>query len=43
MDTVIVLPYAGEFSRRISRRHLVVSALTRNDPGSYSRALRVGI
>lgn len=42
MDTVIVLPYAGYFAQRFSRRHLAVSAPTRNDPESYSRALQVG-
>lgn len=40
MDTVIVLPYAGYYAQRISRRHLVVSAVTRNEPESYRRALR---
>lgn len=42
LDTIIVLPYAGYFARRITRRHLAVSASTRNDPESYSRALQVG-
>ncbi len=41
LDTVIVLPYAGYFARRISRRHLAVSAATRDEPESYGRALRV--
>lgn len=40
MDTVIVLPYTGYFAKRITRRHLAVSAATRNDPTTYSRALR---
>lgn len=40
MDTVIVLPYEGYFAHRLSRRHLVVSAATRNSPEHYSRALR---
>jgi hypothetical protein len=40
LDTVIVLPYDGYFARRITRRHLAVSAATRNDPATYSRALR---
>jgi hypothetical protein len=39
LDTVIVLPYAGYFARRITNRHLAVSAVTRNDPASYTRAL----
>jgi hypothetical protein len=39
LDTVIVLPYAGYFARRITKRHLAVSAATRNDPASYNRAL----
>jgi hypothetical protein len=40
LDTVIVLPYDGYFAKRITRRHLVVSAMTRNDPDTYSQALR---
>lgn len=40
MDTIIVLPYAGYFAQRISRRHLAVSASTRNDPESYRQALQ---
>jgi hypothetical protein len=40
MDTVIVLPYAGYFAKRITRLHLAVSAATRNEPADYSRALR---
>ncbi|WP_354246251.1 hypothetical protein [Arthrobacter sp. UYEF20] len=43
LDTVIVLPYAGYFAQRISRRHLAVSAETRNDPEAYRRALRAGM
>ena len=42
LDTVIVLPYAGYFARRVTQRHLAVSAATRNDPDSYSRALGTG-
>lgn len=42
LDTIIVLPYAGHFAQRVTRRHLAVSASTRNDPDSYSRALRLG-
>lgn len=43
LDSVIVVPYAGFFARRITRRHLAVSATTRNDPGSYTRALQTWI
>jgi hypothetical protein len=42
LDTIIVLPYTGYFAKRVTRRHLAVSAATRNDPESYSRALHVG-
>jgi hypothetical protein len=40
MDTVIVVPYAGYFAKRITRRHLAVSAATRNNTTTYSQALR---
>ncbi|MCP1415696.1 hypothetical protein J3D46_005038 [Paenarthrobacter sp. A20] len=40
LDTIIVLPYRGYFARRVTRRHLAVSAATRNDPATYGRALR---
>lgn len=40
IETVIVLPYEGYFAHRLSRRHLVVSAATRNSPEQYGRALR---
>ena len=40
LDTVIVLPYAGYFAKRVTRRHLAVSATTRNNTTTYSRALR---
>lgn len=40
VDTVIVLPYLGYFARRVTRRHLAVSAATRNDPLTYGRALQ---
>lgn len=43
LQEIIVLPYSGYFAQRISRRRLVVSAVTRNDPESYSRALRTKI
>jgi hypothetical protein len=43
MDSVIVLPYAGFFARRITNRHLAVSAVTRNDPASYTRALETWV
>jgi hypothetical protein len=39
LDTVAVLPYAGFFARRITNRHLAVSAETRKDPASYAQAL----
>ena len=39
LDTVVVLPYAGFFARRITNRHLAVSAETRNDPAGYTQAL----
>lgn len=42
LDTIIVLPYEGYFAQRVTRRHLAVSASTRNDPDSYSRALQRG-
>jgi hypothetical protein len=42
LDTIIVLPYAGYFAKRVTRGHLAVSAATRNDPESHSRALQVG-
>lgn len=35
-----LLPYQGYFARRITARHLAVSAVTRNEPTAYSRALR---
>lgn len=40
IDAVIVLPYAIDFAQRITTRHLVVSAVTRDTPDLYSRALR---
>jgi hypothetical protein len=40
IDTIIVLPYHGYFAKRLSNRHLVVSATARNNPEHYSRALR---
>lgn len=40
LDTVVVLPYEGYFARRLTVRHLAVSAATRNEPVAYSRALR---
>lgn len=41
IDTIIVLPYkGGYFAQRLTRRHLAVSAETRNNPEQYSRALR---
>ncbi|MET3810201.1 hypothetical protein [Arthrobacter sp. UYEF3] len=43
VDSVIVLPYEGYFARRVTSRHLAVSAATRDDPGAYSRALRTAV
>ena len=43
LDTVVVLPYQGFFARRITARHLAVSAATRNEPAAYSRALRAAV
>lgn len=40
VDTIIVLPYEGFFARRVTRRHLAVSAETRDDSHTYGRALR---
>lgn len=40
LATVVTLPYAGYFARRISPTHLVVSNETRADPALYTRALR---
>jgi hypothetical protein len=40
LDTVIMLPYEGYFAKRVTRRHLAVSAVTRNDPLTNSQALR---
>jgi hypothetical protein len=39
LDTIVTLPYAGYYAQRITTRHLVVSATTRNDPASYASAL----
>lgn len=41
LETIVTLPYEGYFAQRISPRHLVVSAATRADPDSYSRALGI--
>ena len=43
VDSVIVLPYQGYFARRVTVRHLAVSATTRNEPAAYSRALRAAV
>lgn len=40
IGTIIVVPYKGYFAQRLTHRHLVVSAETRNHPEQYSRALR---
>jgi hypothetical protein len=39
LDTILVMPYQGYYAKRISPRHLVVSAFTHNDLESYTRAL----
>jgi hypothetical protein len=39
LESVVVLPYLGNFAQRISAKHLVVSGSTRAHPESYSRAL----
>lgn len=39
VTAIIELPYAGYFADRITRRHLVVSAVTRRTPALYRRAL----
>lgn len=41
MENVIVLPYAGYFAQRVSRSYLAVSAVTRNAPEDYCKALQV--
>ncbi|MGN7200414.1 hypothetical protein [Arthrobacter sp. SAFR-044] len=43
IDSIIVLPYRGYFARRITRRHVVVSAEVRSTPEQYSRALTESI
>jgi hypothetical protein len=40
LTTVLQLPFAGHFARRVSGARLVVSRLTRHDTTRYSRALR---
>lgn len=40
IDSMIVLPYADDFSKRITTRHLLVSTTTRNNPVLYGQALR---
>lgn len=40
IESIIVLPYGIDFSRRITSRHLVVSSTTRDDPALYGQALR---
>ncbi|MET4782736.1 hypothetical protein [Glaciihabitans sp. UYNi722] len=39
VTAIIELPYAGYFADRITRRHPVVSAVTRRTPALYRRAL----
>ncbi|MEO2129631.1 MAG: hypothetical protein ABGX78_00095 [Microbacterium sp.] len=40
IESIIVLPYGIDFSRRITSQHLVVSSMTRDDPALYGQALR---
>lgn len=40
LDTVISMPYSGHYARRITRRHLIVSDTTHDDPVQFSAALR---
>lgn len=39
LTTIVQLPYAGPYAKRINRRHLVVSRHTRMNPQLYSGAL----
>lgn len=39
VESIVVLPYAGYFARRITRRHFAVSKATRDDPVLYDLAL----
>ncbi|MCA4133150.1 hypothetical protein [Arthrobacter sp. M4] len=40
LDTVIAMPYDGYYARRITRRHIIVSDATHEDPARFSSALR---
>ncbi|MBB6403541.1 hypothetical protein [Arthrobacter sp. AZCC_0090] len=40
LDTVISMPYDGHYAQRITRRHLVVSDTTHEDPVQFVTALR---
>jgi Txe/YoeB family toxin of Txe-Axe toxin-antitoxin module len=39
LRTIIELPFAGYYARRVDREHMLVSRTTRNDPELYSLAL----
>jgi len=39
LHTVVTLPYAGYYARRISPTHMLVSTSTRSNPETYARAL----
>lgn len=41
LDTILCLPYKGDFACRFTERHLAVSLSTRRDEGAYRRALQM--
>ena len=43
LDSIIVLPFAENWTRRLDKRHLAVSTTTRNAASSYSAALSLPI
>lgn len=43
LDSIIVLPFAENWARRLDKRHLAVSTTTRNTASSYSDALSLPI
>src|SRR5699024_10289573 len=43
LDTVICLPYKGDFACRFTERHLAVSFTMRSDERAYKRALQIRI
>jgi hypothetical protein len=40
LDTVISMPYDGHYAQRITRRYIIVSETTHEDPAHFSTALR---